>query len=36
VFGPAIVMAEDSTTCIPPGMRAGVDRWANLLLIQVS
>lgn len=30
--GPAIVLAEDSTTCIPPGMRAEVDRFANLLL----
>ena len=30
--GPAIVLAEDSTTCIPPGMQASVDRFANLIL----
>jgi N-methylhydantoinase A len=30
--GPAIVLADDSTTCIPPGMQASVDRFANLLL----
>jgi N-methylhydantoinase A len=30
--GPAIVLAEDSTTCIPPGMQAEVDRFGNLIL----
>lgn len=30
--GPAIVLAEDSTTCIPPGMAAQVDRFGNLRL----
>lgn len=30
--GPAIVLADDSTTIIPPGMRGSVDRFGNLML----
>lgn len=30
--GPAIVLADDATTIIPPGMRAAVDRFANLMI----
>ncbi|SNB72008.1 N-methylhydantoinase A [Arboricoccus pini] len=30
--GPAIVDQLDSTTVIPPGVQAGVDRWQNLIL----
>ncbi len=30
--GPAIVLADDSTTIIPPGMQASVDRFGNLML----
>jgi N-methylhydantoinase A len=34
--GPAIVLAEDSTTCIPPDMQANVDRFGNLLLTPIA
>ena len=30
--GPAIVLADDSTTVIPSGMQASVDRFGNLML----
>ncbi len=30
--GPCIVLQEDCTTCIPPGMRGEVDRFGNLRL----
>ena len=32
VAGPAIVEEPDSTTVLPPGSVALVDRWANLLV----
>ena len=31
-FGPAIVEQFDATTLVPPGWRASVDRWRNLVL----
>ena len=30
--GPAIVEEPESTTVLPPGARAEVDRWANLIV----
>jgi N-methylhydantoinase A len=32
IEGPAVVAQMDSTTLVPPGWRAGVDRHANLVL----
>ena len=32
IAGPAIVEEPESTTVLPPGARAEVDRWANLLV----
>ena len=32
IAGPAIVEEPESTTVLPPGSRAEVDRWANLLV----
>lgn len=32
LFGPALVFQYDTTTLIPPGWSAVVDRWANLVL----
>ncbi|MGH7264192.1 MAG: hypothetical protein ACREMB_04955, partial [Candidatus Rokuibacteriota bacterium] len=32
VPGPAIVEEPDSTTVLPPGAAAEVDRWGNLLV----
>jgi len=32
IAGPAIVEEPESTSVLPPGARAEVDRWANLLV----
>ncbi|MGC8782261.1 MAG: hypothetical protein ACP5UQ_15475 [Anaerolineae bacterium] len=29
--GPALIVQEDATTVIPPGWRARVDGWLNLI-----
>jgi N-methylhydantoinase A len=34
--GPCIVMQEDCTTCVPPGMAGEVDRFGNLRLGQAA
>ncbi len=36
LVGPAIVLADDSTTIIPPGMQGAVDRFANLMLTPIG
>ena len=32
ISGPALVLQMDSTTVIPPGWGAGVDKWKNLVM----
>jgi N-methylhydantoinase A len=32
IAGPAIVAQDDTTTCVPPGMRVDVDRYGNLVI----
>ena len=32
IEGPAIVEEPESTTVLPPGARAEIDRWANLIV----
>lgn len=32
ISGPAIIAQDDTTTCVPPGMRVDVDRFGNLVI----
>ncbi|MBJ2064935.1 hydantoinase/oxoprolinase family protein [Serratia odorifera] len=34
--GPAIVMQDDCTTCVPPGMQVNVDTFGNLLITPLT
>jgi len=36
IAGPAIVTQDDTTTCVPPGMRVDVDRYGNLVITPAS
>ncbi len=36
IAGPAIIAQDDSTTCVPPGMRVDVDGFGNLVITPVS